>query len=158
MRLDIEESSVDSIYITVWASPYLPLHMGKTENAQIMQEEHFGLQLQVLFCDSLLAHGFFILIISSLCNKNFILEIHVVYRIVPGCGNLAKIDFPLGHFRTQLAYRSFARALALIWYHPPPPSLSLSVRVVRGESILQMPSAQFWYLWYPGPIIGLSLR
>ncbi|XP_030955826.1 GTP-binding protein BRASSINAZOLE INSENSITIVE PALE GREEN 2, chloroplastic [Quercus lobata] len=46
MRLDIEESSVDSIYITVWASPYLPLHMGKTENAQIMQEEHFGLQLQ----------------------------------------------------------------------------------------------------------------
>uniref|UniRef100_A0A7N2KLL0 Uncharacterized protein n=1 Tax=Quercus lobata TaxID=97700 RepID=A0A7N2KLL0_QUELO len=33
MRLDIEESSVDSIYITVWglwASPYLPLHMGKT--------------------------------------------------------------------------------------------------------------------------------
>ncbi|XP_050278671.1 GTP-binding protein BRASSINAZOLE INSENSITIVE PALE GREEN 2, chloroplastic [Quercus robur] len=46
MRLDIEESSVDSIYITVWASPYLPLHLGKTENAQIMQEEHFGLQLQ----------------------------------------------------------------------------------------------------------------
>ncbi|XP_075634366.1 GTP-binding protein BRASSINAZOLE INSENSITIVE PALE GREEN 2, chloroplastic [Castanea sativa] len=46
MRLDIEESSVDSIYFTVWASPYLPLHMGKTENAQIMQEEHFGLQLQ----------------------------------------------------------------------------------------------------------------
>ena len=68
MGLDIEESSIDSIYITVWASPYLPLHMGKTENAQIMQEEHFGLQLQVLFCDSLLAHGFFILIISSLCN------------------------------------------------------------------------------------------
>ncbi|KAK7837506.1 hypothetical protein CFP56_021196 [Quercus suber] len=33
MRLNIEESSVDSIYITVWglwASPYLPLHMGKT--------------------------------------------------------------------------------------------------------------------------------
>ncbi|KAL4611882.1 hypothetical protein ACB092_08G158000 [Castanea dentata] len=46
MRLDVEESSVDSIYITVWASPYLPLHMGKTENAQIMPEEHFGLQLQ----------------------------------------------------------------------------------------------------------------
>ena len=54
MRLDIEESSVDSIYITVWASPYLPLHMGKIENAQIMQEEHFGHQLQVLFIDSLL--------------------------------------------------------------------------------------------------------
>ena len=67
MRLDIEESSVNSICITVWASPYLPLHMGKTENTQIMQEEHFGLQLQVLFCDSLIAHGFFILIISNLC-------------------------------------------------------------------------------------------
>ena len=89
-----------------------------------------------------------------------ILEIHVVYRIVPVCGYLAEIDFPLGHFRTQLAYRSFAQALALIWYPPPPLSLSLSIslRVVRGESILQMPSAQFWYLWYPGPIIGLSLR
>ncbi|KAJ0960217.1 hypothetical protein J5N97_001960 [Dioscorea zingiberensis] len=33
MRLDIEESSVDSVYVTAWASPYLPLHMGKTENA-----------------------------------------------------------------------------------------------------------------------------
>lgn len=46
MRLDIEESSADTIYITVWASPYLPLHMGKTENAQTMLEEHFGRQLQ----------------------------------------------------------------------------------------------------------------
>ena len=35
-----------------------------------------------------------------------ILEIHVVYRIVPVCGNLAKIDFPLGHFRTQLEFYS----------------------------------------------------
>ena len=67
-----------------------------------------------------------------------ILEIHVVYRIVPVCGYLAEIDFPLGHFRTQLAYRSFAQALALIWYPP-----LFSVRVVRGESILQMLSAQF---------------
>ncbi|CAI0421755.1 unnamed protein product [Linum tenue] len=46
MRLDIEESSVDSIYVTVWGSPYLPLHMGKTENASTMFEEHFGRQLQ----------------------------------------------------------------------------------------------------------------
>ncbi|KAF8040000.1 hypothetical protein BT93_B2273 [Corymbia citriodora subsp. variegata] len=46
MRLDIEESSVDSIYVTVWASPYLPLHMGKTENACTMVEDHFGRQLQ----------------------------------------------------------------------------------------------------------------
>ncbi|KAI4381266.1 hypothetical protein MLD38_007356 [Melastoma candidum] len=46
MRLDVEESSVDSIYVTVWASPYLPLHMGKTENVQTMKEDHFGRQLQ----------------------------------------------------------------------------------------------------------------
>ncbi|KAH7849719.1 hypothetical protein Vadar_022085 [Vaccinium darrowii] len=46
MRLDIEELSADSIYITVWASPYLPLHMGKTVNVQKMLEDHFGRQLQ----------------------------------------------------------------------------------------------------------------
>ncbi|KAH7532326.1 hypothetical protein FEM48_Zijuj04G0008000 [Ziziphus jujuba var. spinosa] len=46
MRLDVEESSGESIYITVWASVYLPLHMGKTENASTMVEEHFGRQLQ----------------------------------------------------------------------------------------------------------------
>lgn len=46
MRLDIEESSVESIYVTVWASPHLPLHMGKTEKASTMVDDHFGLQLQ----------------------------------------------------------------------------------------------------------------
>ncbi|KAL5711564.1 hypothetical protein ACHQM5_022000 [Ranunculus cassubicifolius] len=46
MRLDVEETSGESIYITVWASPYLPLHMGKTENSSTMLEEHFGRQLQ----------------------------------------------------------------------------------------------------------------
>ncbi|KAM7523297.1 hypothetical protein LguiA_013199 [Lonicera macranthoides] len=46
MRLDIEESLADSIYVTVWASPYLPLHMGKTENVCTMLEDHFGRQLQ----------------------------------------------------------------------------------------------------------------
>ncbi|KAJ0083515.1 hypothetical protein Patl1_29926 [Pistacia atlantica] len=46
MRLDVEELSVESIYVTVWASPYLPLHMGKTENATRILEEHFGRQLQ----------------------------------------------------------------------------------------------------------------
>ncbi|CAH9106665.1 unnamed protein product [Cuscuta epithymum] len=46
MRLDVDELSVDSVYITVWASPLLPLHMGKTENASTMFEEHFGNQLQ----------------------------------------------------------------------------------------------------------------
>ncbi|XP_021281301.1 GTP-binding protein BRASSINAZOLE INSENSITIVE PALE GREEN 2, chloroplastic [Herrania umbratica] len=46
MRLDIEESSVESLYVTVWASPYLPLHVGRTENAHRMLEDHFGRQLQ----------------------------------------------------------------------------------------------------------------
>ncbi|KAL6576736.1 hypothetical protein OROMI_011012 [Orobanche minor] len=46
LRLDVEDSSVDSIYVTVWASSVLPLHMGKTENACRMLEEHFGRQLQ----------------------------------------------------------------------------------------------------------------
>ncbi|XP_031268552.1 GTP-binding protein BRASSINAZOLE INSENSITIVE PALE GREEN 2, chloroplastic [Pistacia vera] len=46
MRLDVEELSVESIYVTVWASPYLPLHMGKTENATRILEEHFCRQLQ----------------------------------------------------------------------------------------------------------------
>lgn len=47
MRLDVEESTVDSIYVTIWASLLLPLHMGKTENASTMMESHFGRTLQV---------------------------------------------------------------------------------------------------------------
>lgn len=47
MRLDIDESSVDSLYVTVWASPYVPLHMGKKENAYKTLEDHFGCRLQV---------------------------------------------------------------------------------------------------------------
>ncbi|RZC57451.1 hypothetical protein C5167_004756 [Papaver somniferum] len=46
MRLDLEETSVDTVYVTVWASPYLPLHMGRTENVETMLEHHFGRQLQ----------------------------------------------------------------------------------------------------------------
>ncbi|XP_020973720.1 GTP-binding protein BRASSINAZOLE INSENSITIVE PALE GREEN 2, chloroplastic [Arachis ipaensis] len=46
MRLDIEETSLDTIYVTVWASPYLPLHMGKIENAPKIFQDHFGCQLQ----------------------------------------------------------------------------------------------------------------
>lgn len=46
MRVDVEESSVDSIYLTVWASALLPLHMGRTENASKIMQEHFGRQLQ----------------------------------------------------------------------------------------------------------------
>ncbi|KAG0488849.1 hypothetical protein HPP92_007660 [Vanilla planifolia] len=46
MRLDVEECSVSSIYLTVWASLLLPLHMGKKENAPKMRQDHFGQQLQ----------------------------------------------------------------------------------------------------------------
>ncbi|KAF0913222.1 hypothetical protein E2562_020383 [Oryza meyeriana var. granulata] len=46
VRLDIEELTVGSVYVTVWASPLVPLHMGKTENAATMVKDHFGLQLQ----------------------------------------------------------------------------------------------------------------
>ncbi|XP_068652935.1 GTP-binding protein BRASSINAZOLE INSENSITIVE PALE GREEN 2, chloroplastic [Aristolochia californica] len=45
-RLDVEELSVDTVYVTVWASPHIPLHMGKTENASSMVDAHFGRQLQ----------------------------------------------------------------------------------------------------------------
>lgn len=47
MRLDVEEMSMDTIYVSVWASPHLPLHMGKVGNACKMFEDHFGRQLQV---------------------------------------------------------------------------------------------------------------
>ena len=56
VRLDIEELSTDSLYVTVWASPLLPLHMGRTENASTMLEEHFGRQLQVQ-CTFFLGRG-----------------------------------------------------------------------------------------------------
>ena len=94
--------------------------------------------------------GEFFLLTPEAPNNNLImasfrsiLEIHVVYRIVPGCGNLAKIDFPLGHFRIQLAYSSFAQALALIWKPPPPPLSPFCVCIVRGETILQISVPSF---------------
>ncbi|XP_039122978.1 GTP-binding protein BRASSINAZOLE INSENSITIVE PALE GREEN 2, chloroplastic [Dioscorea cayenensis subsp. rotundata] len=46
MKLDVEELSVETLYLTVWASPLVPLHMGKTENTSTMKENHFGRQLQ----------------------------------------------------------------------------------------------------------------
>ncbi|KAI3975423.1 hypothetical protein MKX01_037941 [Papaver californicum] len=46
MRLDVEETSLDIVYVTVWDSPYLPLHMGKTGNVETMLEHHLGRQLQ----------------------------------------------------------------------------------------------------------------
>ncbi|KAM3304105.1 hypothetical protein P3S67_015137 [Capsicum chacoense] len=51
MRLDVEELSVDSMYVTVWASPLIPFHMGMIENVSSMLEDHFGRQLQVFSLD-----------------------------------------------------------------------------------------------------------
>ncbi|KAI3953362.1 hypothetical protein MKX01_042340 [Papaver californicum] len=40
----IEETSLDTVCVTVWASPYLPSQMGKTENVETMLEHHFGFE------------------------------------------------------------------------------------------------------------------
>lgn len=47
MRLDVLETSVSTIYVTIWASPNISLHMGKTENADELQTNHVGIRLQV---------------------------------------------------------------------------------------------------------------
>ncbi|KAF3340901.1 50S ribosome-binding GTPase [Carex littledalei] len=46
VRMDIEELTVGSLYVTVWASSLLPLHMGQTQHASSLFQNHFGLQLQ----------------------------------------------------------------------------------------------------------------
>lgn len=46
IRLDASQASVETIYVTVWASVHVPLHMGKVENANEIKEKHFGEQLQ----------------------------------------------------------------------------------------------------------------
>uniref|UniRef100_A0A0E0HRC6 Uncharacterized protein n=1 Tax=Oryza nivara TaxID=4536 RepID=A0A0E0HRC6_ORYNI len=45
-RLDVLKASVQTIYITVWASPSVSLHLGKTENAEELRDKHFGIRLQ----------------------------------------------------------------------------------------------------------------
>lgn len=47
MRLDLIQASVQTIYITVWASPSISLHMGKIDNADELCKSHFGARLQV---------------------------------------------------------------------------------------------------------------
>lgn len=46
VRIDLTESSVQTIYITIWASPNVSLHLGKTENAEEIKDKHVGLRLQ----------------------------------------------------------------------------------------------------------------
>ncbi|CAO2188347.1 unnamed protein product [Urochloa humidicola] len=45
-RLDVLKSSAQTIYVTVWASSSVPLHLGKTENADELRDRHFGIRLQ----------------------------------------------------------------------------------------------------------------
>ncbi|MED6198434.1 GTP-binding protein BRASSINAZOLE INSENSITIVE PALE GREEN 2, chloroplastic [Stylosanthes scabra] len=45
-RIDLIEASVETIYVTVWASPNVSLHMGKVENAEEVWNNHVGVRLQ----------------------------------------------------------------------------------------------------------------
>ncbi|KAJ4896055.1 P-loop containing nucleoside triphosphate hydrolases superfamily protein [Raphanus sativus] len=46
VRLDLVRATVETIYITVWASHSVSLHLGKTENAEEILKSHSGLRLQ----------------------------------------------------------------------------------------------------------------
>ncbi|CAH8384671.1 unnamed protein product [Eruca vesicaria subsp. sativa] len=46
VRLDLVSASVETIYITVWASHSVSLHLGKTENSEEILNSHSGLRLQ----------------------------------------------------------------------------------------------------------------
>ncbi|TQE05833.1 hypothetical protein C1H46_008516 [Malus baccata] len=45
-RLDLVQASVETIYLTVWASPNISLHMEKIENADETWRKHGGIRLQ----------------------------------------------------------------------------------------------------------------
>ncbi|KAL6493903.1 GTP-binding protein BRASSINAZOLE INSENSITIVE PALE GREEN 2, chloroplastic [Orobanche gracilis] len=46
VRLDLDQASVVTIYVTVWASPSVSLHLGKIENADEIRNKHGGIRLQ----------------------------------------------------------------------------------------------------------------
>ncbi|KAL3649590.1 GTP-binding protein BRASSINAZOLE INSENSITIVE PALE GREEN 2, chloroplastic [Castilleja foliolosa] len=46
VRLDLDQASVETIYVTVWASPNVSLHLGKIENADEIRNKHAGIRLQ----------------------------------------------------------------------------------------------------------------
>jgi len=54
LRLDVVEAPSESIYVTVWASAQLPLHMGKSEKADELFEKHLGDRLTVISLHSIL--------------------------------------------------------------------------------------------------------
>ncbi|GAB4842728.1 GTP-binding protein BRASSINAZOLE INSENSITIVE PALE GREEN 2, chloroplastic [Ancistrocladus abbreviatus] len=45
-RLDLYQASIETIYVTIWASPNVSLHLGKIENADETWQKHVGLRLQ----------------------------------------------------------------------------------------------------------------
>lgn len=47
VRLDLDQASVQTIYVTIWASNSVSLHLGKTENADETKNKHAGIRLQV---------------------------------------------------------------------------------------------------------------
>lgn len=49
-RLDVLEASVQTIYVTVWVSCNISLHLGKTENAEELRSKHIGIRLQPPVC------------------------------------------------------------------------------------------------------------
>ncbi|OVA02839.1 GTP binding domain [Macleaya cordata] len=46
MRLDLNQATVETIYVTVCASPNISLHLGKIENADEFWKKHAGVRLQ----------------------------------------------------------------------------------------------------------------
>ncbi|KAL3815165.1 hypothetical protein ACJIZ3_016433 [Penstemon smallii] len=46
VRLDLNQASVQTIYVTVWASSNVSLHLGKLENAGETRSKHAGIRLQ----------------------------------------------------------------------------------------------------------------
>lgn len=53
VRLDLDQASVETIYVTVWASPSMSLHLGKIENADEIKIKHAGIRLQVMILSHL---------------------------------------------------------------------------------------------------------
>ncbi|KNA03281.1 hypothetical protein SOVF_210690 [Spinacia oleracea] len=46
VRLDLVQASVQTIYVTIWASPNVSLHLGKIDNADETWRKHIGIRLQ----------------------------------------------------------------------------------------------------------------
>ncbi|EPS69145.1 hypothetical protein M569_05621, partial [Genlisea aurea] len=46
VRFDLDSATVETIYVTVWASPSVSLHLGSVENADEIKEKHAGVRLQ----------------------------------------------------------------------------------------------------------------